>query len=144
MGWNSWDAYGKTLTEAQFRANVRWMAKHLRRYGWRYAVIDAGWSVPAGGARAGVLRIDRYGRYLPAPDRFPSAAGARGFGPLAHYVHSLGLKFGIHIMRGIPKEAVRANLPIAGSPFHARQAADLNAPCSWDPNNDGVADNAAG
>ena len=144
MGWNSWDAYGKTITEAQFRANVRWMARHLRRYGWRYAVIDAGWSVPAGGARAGVLTMDRYGRYVPAPDRFPSAAGGRGFGPLAHYVHSLGLKFGIHIMRGIPKEAVSANLPIAGSPFHARQAADLNAPCSWDPHNDGVADNAAG
>ncbi len=147
MGWNSWDAYGKTITAAQFRANVRWMARHLRRYGWRYAVIDAGWSIPhplAGGARAGVLTIDRHGRYIPAPNRFPSAAGGRGFGPLAHYVHSLGLKFGIHIMRGIPREAVRANLPIAGSPFRARQAAVLNAPCTWDPHNDGVADNAAG
>jgi hypothetical protein len=144
MGWNSWDAYGKTITEAQFRANVRWMAQHLRRYGWRYAVIDAGWSIPSGGARPGVLTMDRHGRYIPAPSRFPSAADGRGFGPLAHYVHSLGLKFGIHIQRGIPAEAVRANLPIAGSPFRARQAVDLNAPCTWDPHNDGMADNAAG
>ncbi len=148
MGWNSYDAYGTTITEAQFRANVRWMSRHLRRYGWRYAVIDEGWFVrnptPSGGAPEGVMTLDRYGRYLPAPNRFPSAAGGAGFRALAHYVHSLGLKFGIHILRGIPKQAVRANLPIAGSPFHARQAANPDAPCPWNPDNDGVANNAAG
>jgi hypothetical protein len=148
MGWNSYDAYGTTITEAQFRANVRWMSQHLRRYGWRYAVIDAEWFVrnptPSGGAKGSVITLDRYGRYLPAPNRFPSAVGGKGFGPLARYVHSLGLKFGIHILRGIPVQAVRENLPIAGSAFHARQAASADAPCPWNPDNDGVAANAAG
>ena len=148
MGWNSYDAYGTTITEAQFRANVRWMSRHLRRYGWRYAVIDAEWFVrnptPSGGAKGSVMTLDRDGRYLPAPNRFPSAAGGKGFGPLAQYVHSLGLKFGIHILRGIPVQAVRENLPIAGSTFHARQAALADAPCPWSPDNDGVAANAAG
>ncbi len=148
MGWNSYDAYGTTITEAQFRANVRWMSRHLRRYGWRYAVIDAEWFVrnptPSGGAHGSVMTLDRYGRYLPAPNRFPSAAGGRGFAPLAQYVHSLGLKFGIHILRGIPVQAVREDLPIAGSVFRARQAAVADAPCPWSPDNDGVAANAAG
>ena len=148
MGWNSYDAYGTTITEAQFRANVRWMSRHLRRYGWRYAVIDAEWFVrnptPSGGAHGSVMTLDRYGRYLPAPNRFPSAAGGKGFGPLAQYVHALGLKFGIHILRGIPVQAVQEDLPIAGSAFRARQAAVANAPCPWNPDNDGVAANAAG
>ena len=148
MGWNSYDAYGTTITEKQFRANVLWMSRHLRRYGWRYAVIDAEWFVrnptPAGGAPTAILTMDRYGRYLPAPNRFPSAAHGEGFRPLAHYVHSLGLKFGIHILRGIPRQAVRENLPIAGSVFRARQAAALDAPCPWNPDNYGVAANPAG
>ncbi len=148
MGWNSYDAYGTSITGAQFRANVRWMAKHLRRYGWRYAVIDAGWHIVSqrrvDGKVKTVMALDRYGRYVPALDRFPSAAGGAGFRPLAHFVHSLGLKFGIHINRGIPVQAVRDNLPIAGSPYRARQAANPAAPCPWSPENEGVADNAAG
>lgn len=148
MGWNSYDAYGTTITERQFRANVLWMSRHLRRYGWRYAVIDAEWfarnPAPSGGSPKEVLALDRFGRYVPAPNRFPSAAQGAGFGPLAHFVHSLGLKFGIHILRGIPRQAVRENLPIAGSAFRARQAAAPDAPCPWNPDNDGVAGSPAG
>lgn len=148
MGWNSYDAYGTTITGAQLRANALWMSRHLRQYGWRYVVIDEGWFVrnptPSGGSPHAKMTLDHHGRYLPAPNRFPSAAHGAGFGPLAHYVHSLGLKFGIHILRGIPKQAVRENLPIAGSPFRARQAVNRNAPCPWNPANDGVAANAAG
>ena len=143
MGWNSYDAYGTTVTEAQFRANALWMSKHLARYGWRYAVIDAEWFVPhpmasGSGAPGAVFLMDSYGRYVPAPGRFPSAANGAGFKPLADYVHSLGLKFGIHILRGIPREAVARNLPIAGSPYTAAQAADVHSPCPWNPDNYGV------
>ena len=95
MGWNRYDACGTTITERQFRANLLWMSGHLRRFG----------------------------RYTPAPNRFPSAAQGAGVAPLARYVHSLGLNFGIHILRGIPQQAVREDLPIAGSAFRARQAA---------------------
>lgn len=142
MGWNSYDAYGTTITEAQFRANARWMSGHLARYGWRYAVIDAEWFVsnptPSGNAAGSLLVLDRYGRYVPAPSRFPSATGDAGFKPLADYVHSLGLKFGIHILRGIPREAVARNLPIEGSPYTAAEAADVHSPCPWNPDNYGV------
>jgi len=142
MGWNSYDAYGTTITEAQFRANARWMSRHLARYGWRYAVIDAEWFVPnptpSGGAAGALFVLDKYGRYVPAPNRFPSAANGAGFKPLADYVHSLGLKFGIHILRGIPREAVARDLPIAGSPYTAAQAVDMHATCPWSPDNYGV------
>ena len=142
MGWNSYDAYGTTVTEAQFRANALWMSEHLRRYGWRYAVIDEGWFVrnptPSGGAASDLFVLDRYGRYVPAPNRFPSAANGAGFKALAAYAHSLGLEFGIHILRGIPREAVARNLPIEGSPYTAAQAADVHSTCPWNPDNYGV------
>jgi alpha-galactosidase len=142
MGWNSYDAYGTTVSEAQFRANARWMSQHLARYGWRYVVIDAEWFVrnptPSGGAAGQLFVLDRYGRYVPAPNRFPSAANGAGFKPLADYVHSLGLKFGIHILRGIPREAVARNLPLEGSPYTAAQAVDMHSTCPWSPDNYGV------
>jgi hypothetical protein len=142
MGWNSYDAYGTTISEAQFRANARWMSRHLERYGWSYAVIDMEWfarnPTPAGGAPGTLLALDRYGRYVPAANRFPSAANGGGFKPLADYVHSLGLKFGIHILRGIPRAAVAANLPIERSSYTAAQAADLHATCPWNSDNYGV------
>ena len=47
-------------------------------------------------------------------------------------------------MRGIPRQVVAQNLPIAGSSFHAIDAADQRSPCPWDQGNWGVADNAAG
>src|SRR6185437_15419373 len=88
MGWNSYDAYGTTINEAQFRANARWMSQHLARYGWRYAVIDAEWFVPhptasGAGAPGAVFLLDNHGRYVPAPGRFPSAANGAVFKPLA-------------------------------------------------------------
>ena len=74
--------------------------------------------------------MDDKGRYTPALNRFPSAAQGAGFAPLAAYIHAKGLKFGIHILQGIPREAVRRNLPIAGSSFHAADAANTPAPAT--------------
>src|SRR5690242_5631395 len=123
MGWNSWDAYGTTVTEAEVKANADYMAKHLRSHGWQYVVVDIQWSEPnakAHGYRANAeLAMDQYGRLIPAQNRFPSSAGGLGFKPLADYVHQLGLKFGIHIMRGIPRQAVKANLPVYGTDVRA-------------------------
>jgi alpha-galactosidase len=150
MGWNSWDSYGRTITESQFKANARWMAKHLKRLGWQYVVIDEGWYIPNPESKPPdykfVLSDD--GRFMPAPNRFPSASSDAGkdagFGPLADYVHSLGLKFGIHIIRGIPREAVSRNLPIAESSFHAADAADQSDTCPWNAYNYGVKSSEAG
>jgi alpha-galactosidase len=142
MGWNSYDAYGTTIDELQFRANARWMSRHLKQFGWHYVIIDMGWYVrnptPPGNAPDAIVTLDPQGRYVPAPNRFPSAANGAGFAPLAAYVHSLGLGFGIHILRGIPREAVKRNLPIADSEYRAADAVDMNAPCPWNPDNLGV------
>ncbi|HEX3435331.1 MAG TPA: glycoside hydrolase family 27 protein [Pseudacidobacterium sp.] len=149
MGWNSWDSYGLTITEDQFKENVEWFNQHLKRYGWEYVVIDEGWYLqhPENADKKGAdqgYTMDAYGRYLPAPNRFPSSADGAGLKAIGDYVHSLGLKFGIHIIRGIPKEAVTKNLPIAGSQFHAADAADTSDLCRWNPDNYGVKANAAG
>ncbi len=142
MGWNSWDGYGLTITEAQFKANSDWMAQHLKPSGWQYVVIDMDWFVsnPSAdvAAEAKQFNVDEFGRYIPAINRFPSAANGAGFKPLADYIHSLGLKFGIHILRGIPKSAVEKNLPIAGTNLHARDAADISDVCPWTNENYGM------
>ena len=146
MGWNSWDSYGLTLDEADFRANAQALAK-LRSYGWTYAVIDEGWYMgnPFGDKLQNrQYLLDSKGLLIPAPARFPSSAGNQGLRPLADWVHARGLKFGLHIVRGIPKQAVETNLPIAGSSFHAVDAADTADTCSWDDGNYGVRDNPAG
>jgi alpha-galactosidase len=142
MGWNSWDAYGITVREAEIRANAQWMAQHLKPYGWQYVVVDMEWFVenPESGddPKTVHLAMDAYGRYLPAVNRFPSAANDAGFRPLADSVHALGLKFGIHMLRGIPIRAVQKNLPIAGSHWHAADAALRSDTCPWNPDNYGV------
>ena len=105
MGWNSWDAYGLTIDEADYKANVAVLAG-LRQYGWEYAVIDEGWYMenPLGGNLAERKYLwDGNGILIPVASRFPSAAGGAGFKPLADWVHAQGLKFGIHIGRGIPR-----------------------------------------
>jgi hypothetical protein len=71
-------------------------------------------------------------------NRFPSSANGAGFKPLADYVHSKGLKFGIHIMRGIPRPAVDKNLPIRGTTYHAAEIADRENACRWNPDMWGV------
>lgn len=142
MGWNSWDGYGTTINEEQFKANAKWLAEHLRSVGWEYAVIDMEWFVTnptaEGNSKSSSYAMDSNGRYIPAENRFPSSADGKGFKSIGDYVHSLGLKFGIHILRGVPKKAVAENLPIAGSPYHAADAADTNETCPWNPDNFGA------
>ncbi|KAF0094038.1 MAG: hypothetical protein E1N59_2296 [Puniceicoccaceae bacterium 5H] len=148
MGWNSYDCYGATVTEAEVRANAAYMAEHLKRYGWEYVVIDYCWSYPTppgstqsnppqfespeDGAPVPWLAMDAYGRLLPDPRRFPSSRDGQGFAPLADYVHSLGLKLGVHVMRGIPRQAVWAQSPIKGAPgVTAGEIADTSSVCPW-------------
>src|ERR1700759_4495402 len=105
MGWNSWDAYGTTVRESEVKANADFMAANLARFGWQYVVVDIEWYATSpkthGYIPGGAVAMDRYGRFIPAPNRFPSSANDGGFKALADYVHSKGLKLGVHIMRGI-------------------------------------------
>ena len=146
MGWNNWDSYGLTIGEADYRANAKVLAS-LRKHGWSYAVIDMGWYManPFGADRVQRdFAIDANGRVVPTAARYPSASSGAGFKPLADWVHSLGLKFGFHIMRGIPRGAVEKNSPIEGSHFFATEAADQTDVCGWDDSNYGIRDNEAG
>ncbi len=135
MGWNSWDCFGAAVTEAELIANADYMAEHLKDYGWQYVVCDIQWYEP--NAKDNdynnftELNMDEYGRLLPAPNRFPSSADGKGFKPIADYVHSLGLKFGIHIMRGVPRQAVAKNCKILGSDKTCRDIAHHFSVCSW-------------
>jgi alpha-galactosidase len=146
LGWNSWDAYGLTINEADYRANTTVLAG-LRQYGWEFSVIDEGWYMQdpfADTVEARKYIWDEHGILIPDTVRFPSAANGAGFKPIADWVHAQGLKFGVHIVRGIPRQVVKENLPIADSNFHAADAADTGSPCPWDQGNWGVRDNAAG
>ncbi|HYQ57071.1 MAG TPA: glycoside hydrolase family 27 protein [Draconibacterium sp.] len=137
MGWNSWDCYGPTVEEHEVKANADYMAENLKDYGWEYIVVDIRWFVEndkAGGYNQTdpIYVIDEYGRYQPAVNRFPSAADGKGFKELADYVHGKGLKFGIHIMRGIPKVAVENKLPILGTDgITADQIYSTELQCRW-------------
>ena len=173
MGWNSWDSFGLTITEEQFRANVAVLVKQLKPFGYNTAVIDEGWFFfnPEDRPHPEKLHyaIDANGRYVPVPARFPSVGNppvetvktvtggsatatpelaatiqSTNFKALADWVHAQGLKFGIHIVRGIPRASVERNLPIANSSFRAEDAADTGDRCPWDPTNWGVKDTPAG
>ncbi len=146
MGWNSYDGFGDDVTQAEVLANAHYVAEHLQPVGWDTVVVDFRWYDPGTHSspnhpwdRAGVpLTMDANGRLLPSPDKFTSAADGKGFKSLADQVHALGLKFGIHIMRGIPRNAVKADLPIEASSFTASAAADTTSTCPWCPDMYGV------
>ena len=137
MGWNSWDCYGTTVTEAEVIANAEFLAEHLLPYGWDTVVVDIDWADPTArshGYNDGApLHIDAYGRLVPDPGRFPSAAGGAGFEPLAERLHGMELRLGIHTMRGIPRRAVAANTPVLGTEAHAADIADAGNVCEWNP-----------
>ena len=135
LGWNSWDCFGAAVTEEQLKQNADYMAKYLKPYGWQYIVCDIQWYEPNAKSNDynnfAPLNMDEFGRLMPAENRFPSAKGGAGFKPIADYCHALGLKFGIHMMRGVPRGAVHADLPIFGSEFSCREIAHHFSVCSW-------------
>ena len=142
MGWNSWDCYGAAVTEDIVRKNADFMAKHLKKYGWEYITVDIQWYEPDVKTHEytpfAKLCIDEYSRVIPAENRFPSSAGGKGFAPLAEYIHSLGLKFGIHIMRGIPRQAVYERTKIKGTDKTAADIAKTDSICAWNTDMYGV------
>ena len=135
MGWNSWNSFATTITEAQALETAQIMRERLLPAGYSLFTVDHQWYDPhaTGYTYNDDIKtvIDGYGRFHPDPVRFPSSAGGRGFAGLASRIHALGLRFGLHLMRGIPREAVRRNLPILGTPYHARDIADTGSTCSW-------------
>jgi len=142
MGWNSWDCFGTTVTEKQTKEQVDFMAGKLKAHGWQYIVVDIQWYQPTARGhdyeKGAKLAMDGFSRLVPAPQKFPSAADGKGFKPLADYIHSRGLKFGIHMMRGISRQAVQQNTQIKGTAYRAAGIANTSDTCSWNPDMFGV------
>lgn len=142
MGWNSWDCYGASVTEEELLANAAYMAEHLKQYGWEYVVCDIQWYEPTADSshyhKFASLCMDEYSRLIPAENRFPSSAGGKGFAPIAEKIHAMGLKFGIHIMRGIPRQAVHGATPILGTDRTAKDIAHPSSMCPWNTDMYGV------
>ena len=136
MGWNSWDCFGLDVTEAEVIENAKYMSDHLKEFGWEYIVVDLGWYAPDVTksnykTRNIPMVIDEFGRLIPTENRFPSSAGGNGFKPMADYIHSLGLKFGIHIMRGLPWMAAEQKCKIKGTDITCDMIADKDDQCLW-------------
>ena len=152
MGWNSYDYYDTTVNEEQVRANAAYLAEHLKDAGYEYVVVDIEWYAKKAGSQRNIyqyipyseLAIDEYSRLQPDPERFPSSADGTGFKALADYVHSLGLKFGIHIMRGIPRIAAHTHMAVKNTDWTANQIADPSSICGWNPDMYGVRNCEAG
>jgi alpha-galactosidase len=142
LGWNSWDCFGTTVTEDEVLANAEVMSRRLLPFGWDIVVVDIQWYDPTARAHGynddAPLVLDRFGIHQPAPNRFPSSSDGSGFTSLAARVHDLGLRFGLHIMRGIPKIAVEQELPVKGTGYTARDIADTSSTCPWNPDNYGL------
>ena len=142
MGWNSWDCFGASVREKEVIENALFMAKHLKKYGYEYVVVDIQWFEPAAKSNeyneGAELVMDKYSRLMPAINRFPSAADGRGFKPLSDYIHSLGLKFGIHILRGIPRQAVINKASLMGTDKTADEIGLVDSVCEWNHDMYGV------
>lgn len=143
LGWNSWNCFGMTITEAELLENARAMKSKLGAAGYCYVVMDAGWFNPeperASKTETPHVMLDEYGRLQPAPDRFPSSRGGVGLRDVSRRIHDLGLKFGIHMMRGIPRAALEQNLPVLGTKLRARDIANTESRCVWNQEMYGVA-----
>ncbi|HUD30658.1 MAG TPA: glycoside hydrolase family 27 protein [Novosphingobium sp.] len=142
MGWNSWNSFAGTITEAQALETAAIMREKLLPFGYDVFTVDIQWYEPEASSYTynsnPVPALDGQARLVPAPNRFPSAKGGKGFAPLAAKVHAMGMKFGIHVMRGISRHAVKLNLPIEGTKLRAQDIADTSSVCSWNPDMYGV------
>ncbi len=144
LGWNSFDSYGVYLHEKAAMENLEAMGKHLGPYGYEYFVIDNGWfgeyklkpgTLYPKEKHASDVNLNEHGHVIPSKTYFPS-----GLKPITDRCHELGLKFGIHMMRGIPRKAYDMNLPIMGTSYKARDIADTKPKnnCTWCTYNYGV------
>jgi hypothetical protein len=134
-GWNSFDCYGIFANERVLLENLEVFRDRLKPHGYEYFVLDAGWyshfPIAPGdefpkSKKSIDTEIDEYGRVVALPSLFPN-----GMKFIADKVHEAGCKFGIHIMRGIPRKAVEINTPIKGTDYHARDIANTEDVCPW-------------
>ncbi len=86
MGWNSWNTFTWEISDKLIREAADAMASELKDAGYEYIVIDDCWSEK---------QRDSNGKLVPDHWKFPE-----GIKPVADYVHSKGLKFGMYSCAG--------------------------------------------
>ena len=87
MGWNSWNTFAVNIHEDMVKQIADIMVSSgMKDAGYEYVVVDDGWEAPS---------RDSSGNLVPDPNKFP-----HGMKALADYIHSKGLKFGIHNCAG--------------------------------------------
>ena len=158
LGWNSWDCYYSSVTEKEVMQNAQYLIDHdLVKYGWEYVVIDIRWycNHPSLGGGNYNQRgdqeyvLDEYGRYLPSPSRFPSCmvdGKNEGFKAIADKLHQMGLKLGIHLMRGVPKAVVGSSYKLKGDETAkwSQVYSSTTPACTWLKDNLTVKNNEQG
>jgi alpha-galactosidase len=142
MGWNSFVSYGVYLHEKAAMDNLEAFIVKLKPAGYEYFVIDSGWygefklkpgTLFPAEKHATNVNINEYGLLQPSVTYFPN-----GLKLLIDKCHQNSLKFGIHLMRGIPRKAVLENTQIQGTSYRARDIADTASICVWNLQNFGV------
>jgi alpha-galactosidase len=112
MGWNGYNHFGRNVTTSMVEADARAMVTSgMKAAGYTYVNLDGGWAL---------LKRSANGNLQPNPSLFP-----QGIRPVADYVHSLGLKFGIYASAGTKNCAGTS----AGSYGHYPQ--DARTFASW-------------
>ncbi len=142
LGWNSFDSYGVYLHHDATMKNMEAMAEKLKPHGYEYFVIDGGWygefklvegTMYPLEKHAKEVNLNEFGIYQPSKVYF-----SQGFEPIVQKGHSIGLKMGIHVMRGVPREAVKQKLPIKGTQYTCADIADQTRTCAWNDQNYGI------
>jgi len=133
LGWNSYTGYSTVAPEDELIKNIDAVAEKLKPFGYEYITVDNGWFMDKKNEEGGVVLIDEYGLPESSPNFFPS-----GIPAVIKYTHQKGLKFGIWLIRGVDRNAVKANLPIEGTPYHLQDIADTTKICYWNDFNYGV------
>jgi len=139
LGWNSFDSYGINIYEEVAMKEIDAFIEKFAPYGYEYFVIDNGWfASPKSEMYKGYLMpvadktiptevsTDEYGIPAPSKQFFPN-----GLKPMADKLHAKGLKFGVHLMRGIPRVAVEKDLPIKGTNYSAKDIYTIFDDCTW-------------
>ena len=139
LGYNSFDSYGINIYEEVAMKEIDAFIEKFAKYGYEYFVIDNGWfAYPESKKIEGLLVpvadktnpsdvfCDEYGIPKPAKEYFPN-----GLKPMIDKLHAKGLKFGVHLMRGIPRVAVERNLPIKGTKYKAKDIYTTFDDCTW-------------
>jgi alpha-galactosidase len=139
LGWNSFQSYNCNIYEEVALNEIDAFIEKFAPHGYEYFVIDNGWFTSPNSIKfenylvptekkctPDKVSVDEYGIVQPSELFFPN-----GLKPLIDKLHANGLKFGVHLMRGIPRVAVEKDLPIKDTKYTAKDIVSTFEDCKW-------------